>query len=204
MRLRFHQLREEVRIRNSKGRRDTVTSRPEVPDCLGPLEVPEVNRLPRVTEQEPGGLEVGGHGLLDFDDVVRKGRKPIANRHGFRRRDRRRAVSLVVAGNAGRAGSRTRAYGGRIGGGESSGGSGGGGSRGPGSRGVRSRQFATSTAATAAAANPPARSAVSREKPPSFGGGGPFAGRTVMPIVKLLSTMSVSAGVTLRMSICNR
>src|SRR5437867_2877013 len=167
-------------------------------------QTPAVHGLPRVTEEEPGGLEVGGHGLLHFDDVVRKGRKPIANRHGFRRRDRRRAVSLVVAGNAGRAGSRARAYGGRIGGGESSGGSGGGGSRGPVSRGVRSSQVATSTAATAAAANPPARSAVSREKPPSFGGGGgPFAGRTVMPIVKLLSSTSVSAGVTLRMSICN-
>src|SRR5213594_3467587 len=194
MRLRVHQLREEICVRNSKRRRDAVSRGPEISDRLAPLQVPEVHGLPRVTEEESGGLEVGGHGLLHFDDVVRKGRKPIANRHGFRRRDRRRAVSLVVAGNAGRAGSRARAYGGR----------GGGGSRGPVSRGVRSSQVATSTAATAAAANPPARSAVSREKPPSFGGGGPFAGRTVMPIVKLLSSTAVSAGVTLRMSICNR
>src|SRR6266571_5006920 len=95
-----------------------------------------------------------------------------------------------------------RDYGGRIGGGESSGGSGGGGSRGPVSRGVSKSHVATKTAATAAAANPPARRAVSREKPPSFGGGGgPFAGTTVIPIVKVLSSVSVSAGVTLRISI---
>src|SRR3989442_12372672 len=151
--------------------------------------------LTRVSEQEPGGLQVGGHGLLDFDDVVRKGRKPIANRHRSRRRDRRRDISLVVAGNAGRSRvARPQDYGGRIGGGESSGGSGGGGSRGPVSRGVSRSQVATSTAATAAAANPPAQSAVSKEKPPSFGGGGPVAGRTVIPIVTALSSTSVSAG----------
>src|SRR3989449_5985263 len=130
VRLRVHQLREEICVRNSKRRRDAVSRGPEISDRLAPLQVPEVHGLPRVTEEEPGGLEVGGHGLLHFDDVVRKGRKPIPNRHGSRRRDRRRAVSLVVAGNAGRAGSRARDYGGRIGGGESSGGSGGGGPRG--------------------------------------------------------------------------
>src|SRR5439155_20286306 len=122
-----------------------------------------------------------------------------------RRRDRRRDVSSSLRGSPDARVSRARDYGGRIGGGESSGGSGGGGSRGPGSRGVSNSQVATRTAATAAAANPPARSAVSKEKPPSFGGGGgPVAGRTVMTIVRLLSSTSVSAGVTLRMSICNR
>src|SRR2546425_1077212 len=201
MRLRVHQLREEICVRNSKRRRDAVSRGPEISDRLAPLQVPEVHGLPRVTEEEPGGLEVGGHGLLHFDDVVRKGHKPIPNRHGFRRRDRRRAVSLVVAGTRDARGSRVRDYGGRIGGGESSGGSGGGGSRGPGSRGVNSSQVATSTAAIAAAANPPARSAVSREKPPSFGG--PIARRTVLPIVRVLASTTLSAGVTLRMSICN-
>src|SRR5207249_1202289 len=93
-------------------------------------------------------------------------REEICVRNSKRRRDAGRAVSLVVAGTRDARGSRVRDYGGRIGGGESSGGSGGGGSRGPVSRGVRSSQVATSTAATAAAAKPPARSAVSREKPP--------------------------------------
>src|SRR5437867_4106364 len=72
--------------------------------------------LPRMTEEEPRGLEVGGHGLLDFDDVLRKGRKPIANRHGLavateggtslsRCGDRRtrgcRALETTAAGSAG-------------------------------------------------------------------------------------------------------
>src|SRR5438093_2174351 len=148
MRLRVHQLREEICVRNAERRRDAVSCGPEISDRLAPLQVPEVHGLPRVTEEEPGGLEVGGHGLLHFDDVVRKGRKPIANRHGFRRRDRRRAVSLVVAGDAGRAGSRARASGGRIGGGESSGGSGGGGWGGPVSRGGRTSTGACSDPAS--------------------------------------------------------
>src|SRR3989454_612814 len=116
MRLRLHQLREEIRIRNSKRGRDAVPRGPEISDRLATLEVPEMHGLPRMTQEEPGGLEVGGHGLLDFDDVLRKGRKPIANRHGLavateggtslsRCGDRRtrgcRALETTAAGSAG-------------------------------------------------------------------------------------------------------
>src|SRR5438093_12067208 len=163
MRLRVHQLREEICVRNSKRRRDAVSRGPEISDRLAALDVPEVHGLPRVTEEEPGGLEVGGHGLLHFDDVVRKGLKPIANRHGFRRRDRRRAVSLVVAGTRYARRSRARDYGGRMGGGEPSGGSGGGGWGGPVSAGARRGRAAPGTAAPGPGATPPGGAPVSRE-----------------------------------------
>jgi len=50
VRLRVHQLGEEIRNRHSKRGRDALPRRPEVPHGLAALQVAEVHGLPRMLE----------------------------------------------------------------------------------------------------------------------------------------------------------